>query len=83
MDSSQWDTQEKLRIIDVNRVWYHINVIEFKNCFYRQRIKLPQLQSMYFLLSSGGHWRNCVVLYGYCYVFSWLGGVAVARGLKF
>ena len=60
-----------------------INVIVFKNCFYKQRIKLPQLQSMYFLLSSGGHWRNCVVLYGYCYVFSWLGGVAVARGLKF
>ena len=22
MDSSQWDAQEKLRIIDVNRLWY-------------------------------------------------------------
>ena len=85
MDSSQWGVQEKLRIIDVNRLWnqedcYKCN--DVKKCFYKQRIKLPQLQCILFRVAAGvGGIVSCCM--GNCYVFSWVGGVGVASGLKF
>ena len=73
---------ELLMSVDSGTKRTAINVIVFKNYFYKQRMKLPQFK-IYILLSSGGRWRNCVMLCGYCYVFSWLDGVGLSRGLQF
>ena len=43
--------QEKLRIFGVNRLWNQEDCYKFN--FYKQRIKLPQLQCILFRVAAG------------------------------
>ena len=65
--------QEFLVLINSGTKRTAINAIVFKNCFYKQRIKLPQLQCIFFRVAAGvGGIVSCCM--GTCYAFSWVGG---------